>query len=83
MIIQNKKTLEAYQKVAKNYLASTKLANSTYKENAIRAKKELQKFIKETFKEIPEGCKVLEIGSADGEMQSTYKNLDLMLLQVM
>ena len=67
MSIQNKKTLEAYQKVAKNYLESTKLANSTYKENAIRAKKELQDFIKETFNEIPKGSKVLEVGSADGE----------------
>ncbi len=67
MSIQNKKTLEVYQKVAKNYLESTKLANSTYKENAIRAKKELQEFIKETFNEIPKGSKVLEIGSADGE----------------
>lgn len=50
MSIQNEKTLEAYQKVAKNYLASTKLATSTYKEKAIRAKKELQNFIKESFK---------------------------------
>ena len=45
MSIQNKKTLEAYQKVAKNYLESTRLANSTYKENAIRAKKELIAFV--------------------------------------
>lgn len=67
MSIQNKKTLEAYQKVAKNYLASTKLVNSTYQENAIRAKKELQDFIKEAFKEIPKGSKILEVGSADGE----------------
>ena len=67
MSIHNKKTLEAYQKVAKNYLESTRLANSTYKENAIRAKKELQNFIKKTFNEIPKGSKVLEVGSADGE----------------
>lgn len=67
MSIQNKKTLEAYQKVAKNYLESTRLANSTYKENAIRAKKELRNFIKKTFNEIPKGSKVLEVGSADGE----------------
>lgn len=50
MSIQNEKTLEAHQKVAKNYLTSTKLATSTYKENAIRTKKELQDFIKKTFK---------------------------------
>lgn len=51
MSIQNAKTLKAYQKVAKNYLGSTKLANSTYKENAIRAKKELQYFIKKLKKD--------------------------------
>ena len=27
MSVQNEKTLEAYQKVAKNYLASTKICN--------------------------------------------------------
>lgn len=76
MSIQNKKTLEAYQKVAKNYLESTKLANSTYKENAIRAKKELQDFIKETFNEIPKGSKVLEVGSADGENAKYIQELE-------
>lgn len=39
MSIHNKKTLEVYQKVANNYLEITKLANSTYKENAIYDKK--------------------------------------------
>ena len=73
--IQNAKTLKAYQKVAKNYLESTKLANSTYKENAIRAKKKLQDFIKKTFKEIPKGSKVLEVGSADGKISKYIQKL--------
>ena len=34
MLNQNKKTLDAYQKAAKDYLKSTKLANNLYKENA-------------------------------------------------
>lgn len=67
MSIQNEKTLEAYQKVAKKYLASTKLANSVYREDAIKEKKELQDFIKEIFKMIPKGSNVLEVGAADGE----------------
>lgn len=50
MSIQNKKTLEAYQKVARNYLESTRLANSTYKENAIRAKKNFKILLKSLLK---------------------------------
>lgn len=67
MSIQNKKTLDAYQKAARGYLNSTKLANDMYKENAERAKKELHDFINRTFKDLPKGSKVLEVGSADGE----------------
>ena len=67
MSIQNKKTLDAYQKGASGYLKSTKLANNLYKENAVRAKKEMHDFINKTFKDIPKGSKVLEVGSADGE----------------
>lgn len=67
MSIQNKKTLEVYESVAKNYLRSNELALQKYKDASIKAKKELQIFIKETFKIIPKGSKVLEIGSADGE----------------
>ncbi len=75
MSIQNKKTLAAYQKVAKNYLASTKLANETYKENAIKAEKVVHDFIKETFKTIPKGSKVLEVGSADGKLAKYIQKL--------
>ncbi len=67
MSIQNKQTLEVYQKVARGYLKSTKLANDIYKENAERSKKELHDFINKTFKDLPKGSKVLEVGSADGE----------------
>ena len=75
MSIENIKTLEAYQKVAKNYLASTKLANSTYRKNAIKAKKELYNFIKETFKKIPKGSRILEVGAADGETSKYIQKL--------
>ncbi len=75
MSIQNKKTLAVYQKVAKNYLNSTKLANDTYKDNIIKIEKELYNFIKETFKPIPKGSKVLEVGSADGKRANYIKTL--------
>ena len=67
MSVQNNKTVDAYQKTAKNYLNNTKIAASINKENVDRNKKELQEFIKDTFKDMPIGSKVLEVGSADGE----------------
>ncbi len=67
MSVQNDKTLEAYQKAAKNYLNNSKIVASTYKKSIEKNKKEFQKFIKETFKDVPVGSKVLEVGSADGE----------------
>ncbi|MBR4672650.1 MAG: class I SAM-dependent methyltransferase, partial [Bacilli bacterium] len=67
MSIQNKKTLEAYQKAAKNYLESSKIVAKEYKESAKEYKKKVNLFIKETFKELPKGSKILEVGSADGE----------------
>ena len=75
MSIQNQKTLDIYQRVAKNYLESTKLANATYKSQAEKAKRELQDFIKKTFKTVPIGSKVLEVGSADGEISKYIQNL--------
>ena len=75
MSIQNQKTLDIYQRVAKNYLESTKLANVTYKSQAEKAKRELHDFIKKTFKTVPIGSKVLEVGSADGEISKYIQNL--------
>ena len=67
MSIQNKKTLEAYQKAAKNYLKSSKIVAKEYKESTKEYKKKVNLFIKDTFKELPKGSKILEVGSADGE----------------
>ncbi len=75
MSVQNEKTLDAYQKVAKNYLESTKLATATYKENAVRTKKELHIFIKKVLKEIPKESKILEVGAADGEISKFIQEL--------
>ena len=75
MSIQNEKTIDAYQKVAKKYLESTLLANMKYGKDALKVRRELHNFIKVTFKNIPKGSKVLEVGSADGVNAQYIKKL--------
>lgn len=75
MSIQNEKTVDVYQNVAKNYLKSTKKANALYKENVIKVKKELKYFIKEVFKDLPNSSKILEVGSADGKITKYIQKL--------
>ena len=75
MSLQNKKTLKVYEKVAKNYLENTIKANSLYKEGAKNAKKELESLIKNTFRELPSESKILEVGSANGEISKYIKKL--------
>ena len=75
MSIQNKKTLEAYQIAAKNYLNSIELVNKEYKGNATKAKRELHSLIKKTFKDLPKDSKVLEVGAGDGENSKFIKKL--------
>ncbi len=65
--IQNDKTIKAYQTAAKEYLNNSKMIASKNKSNSSKSKRKFQNFIKKTFKEIPVGRKVLEVGSADGE----------------
>ncbi len=72
---ENKKTLEAYDKTAKQYLINNIEHDKLDMEKAKRKKEELHKFIKESFSSIPIGSKVLEIGSADGENAKYLKEL--------
>lgn len=67
MSTENKKTLEAYQKTAKQYLLNSVEHDTLDIEKAKRKKEKLQNFIKSSFSSLPKGSKVLEIGSADGE----------------
>ena len=70
MSVQNEKTLDAYQKVAKNYLDSIKTDDPTDK-----VSKKLKELINNSFKQVPIGSKVLEVGSADGETAKYIKSL--------
>lgn len=67
MSIENKKTLEVYDMNAQMYLDHTIVSDNAEPEKALRKKKELQEFIKDSFSLLKDGDKVLEIGSADGE----------------
>ncbi len=75
MSLQNQKTLEAYQKTASKYLANSIEHDELDIEKAKRKKEKLQNFIRESFSSIPDGSKVLEIGSADGENAKYLESL--------
>ncbi len=61
MSTQNQKTLEAYDKVAANYLNGAKQFGE-------KEDKWTQEFIKTTFACIPKGGRVFEVGSANGNL---------------
>ena len=75
MSIENKKTLEVYQKVAKNYLNSASLISMKYPETVVKMDEENKKFIKNVFKNVPKGSKVLEVGSANGHIAKFIQEL--------
>ena len=75
MSLENKKTLEAYDQTAKQYLLNSVEHDSLDAEKAKRKKEKLQNFIKDSFSTLPEGSKVLEIGSADGENAKYLESL--------
>ncbi|MBR6961831.1 methyltransferase domain-containing protein [Candidatus Saccharibacteria bacterium] len=61
MSTQNQKTLEAYDKVAANYLNGAKQFGE-------KEDKWTQEFIKTTFACVPKGGRVFEVGSANGDL---------------
>ena len=75
MSLENKKTLEAYQKTANQYLLNSVEHNELDMAKAERKKAKLEDFIKRSFSTIPAGSKVLEIGSADGENAKYLESL--------
>lgn len=75
MSIQNKKTLDAYEKVASNYLKSSELIANEYKDKAEEDSKKNKSLIKKMFSNIPKGSKVLEVGSADGRKTKFIESL--------
>ena len=75
MSLENKKTLEAYQKTASQYLLNSVEHNELDMAKAERKKAKLEDFIKRSFSTIPAGSKVLEIGSADGENAKYLESL--------
>lgn len=75
MSIENKKTLEVYDKNAQMYMDHTIDSINAEPEKAERKKKVLQEFIKNSYSSLEIGSKILEIGSADGENAKYLENL--------
>lgn len=75
MSIENKKTVEIYERKATTYLKTTIEHDKLDPEKAKRKKEKLQNFIKENLEQFKKGSKVFEIGSADGENAKYIKEL--------
>lgn len=75
MSIENKKTVEIYERKAATYLKTTIEHDKLDEEKAKRKKEKLQNFIKENLEQFKKGSKVFEIGSADGENAKYIKEL--------
>ena len=64
---ENAKTVAIYQKAASKYLDNSEVHTQLDAIKAEKKKKVLQDYLRTCFESIPEGGKILEIGSADGE----------------
>ena len=75
MSIENKKTVEIYERKAATYLKTTIDHDKLDPEKAKRKKEKLHNFIKTNLDSFEKGSKVFEIGSADGENAKYIKEL--------
>ena len=66
MRIENKKTLEVYQKTAHLYLENSVEHDRLDPDKAKKKKEALEELIRISFESLPKGAKVFEIGSGDG-----------------
>lgn len=66
MSIENKKTLEVYQKTAHLYLENSVEHDRLDPDKAKKKKEALEELIRISFESLPKGAKVFEIGSGDG-----------------
>ena len=65
MSIENKKTLEVYQKTAHLYLENSVEHDRLDPDKAKKKKEALEELIRISFESLPKGAKVFEIGSGD------------------
>ena len=75
MSIQNKITIDAYQKAAKKYLKCNELVSKEYKDDYIKEMNDLHNLIKEIFVNLAINSNVLEVGAADGDNSLFIKSL--------
>ncbi|MDO4507829.1 MAG: methyltransferase domain-containing protein [Candidatus Saccharibacteria bacterium] len=75
MSLENKKTLEVYDRMAKNYIASTIKHDEVDPAKAARKREKLEGLIRESFGGFPEGAKFFEIGCADGTVSKFVEGL--------
>lgn len=71
---QNQKTLEVYGRLAQKYMDNTIAHDQMDPEKAKKKKAKPESFLLESFKKMPEGGRILEIGSGDGANAAFLKS---------
>jgi len=75
MSIENKKTLEVYDKNAQHYMNQSIVGEKEDPVKAARKRALLQEFIKSSFSSLESNSKILEVGAADGDNSKYIESL--------
>ena len=70
---ENKKTLGVYDRLGQKYIDNTIAHDEADPEKAKKKRAKLESLLHESFKELPEDGRVLEIGSGDGTVAAFLK----------
>ena len=72
---ENRRTLEVYEKKAKDFLGTTLKHYNLNPEKADKKEERLRNFLKNSFEVLPKGSKVFEIGCSDGQSSKYLESL--------
>ena len=72
---ENRRTLEVYEKKAKDFLGTTLKHYNLNPEKADKKEERLKKFLKDSFEMLPKGSKIFEVGCSDGKNSKYIESL--------
>ena len=75
MSVENTKTLEVYDKLAKAYLENTIKHDTKDSKKAKKKRSDVKKVLKKSFSTLTDNAKILEIGAGDGIASTILKEL--------
>lgn len=72
---ENRRTLEVYEKKAKDFLGTTLKHYNLNPEKADKKEERLKNFLKNSFEILPKGSKIFEVGCSDGQNSKYLESL--------